>query len=54
MNTKQTALDAYLGTGHRRGHRPWSPAGRSLLVFVENPLPDDWKEQRDVIGALAK
>ncbi|MBK6678004.1 MAG: hypothetical protein IPG52_14715 [Rhodocyclaceae bacterium] len=27
--------------------------GLSLLFFVENPLPDDWNEQRDVIGGLA-
>jgi len=30
------------------------PVGLSLLFFVENPLPDDWNEQRDVIGGLAK
>jgi hypothetical protein len=29
------------------------PVGLSLLFFVENPLPDDWNEQRDVIGGLA-
>ena len=29
------------------------PVGLSLLFFVENPLPDDWSEQRDVIGGLA-
>lgn len=29
------------------------PVGLSLLFFVENPLPDDWNEQRAVIGALA-
>ncbi len=30
------------------------PVGLSLLFFVENPLPDDWNAQRDVIGGLAK
>lgn len=30
------------------------PVGLSLLFFVENPLPDDWNEQRDVIGGLAQ
>lgn len=29
------------------------PSGLSLLFFVENPLPDDWNAQRDVIGGLA-
>jgi hypothetical protein len=29
------------------------PVGLSLLFFVENPLPDDWNEQRAVIGGLA-
>lgn len=29
------------------------PVGLSLLFFVENPLPDDWSEQREVIGGLA-
>jgi hypothetical protein len=29
------------------------PVGLSLLFFVENPLPDDWNAQRDVIGSLA-
>lgn len=29
------------------------PVGLSLLFFVENPLPDDWSEQREVISALA-
>jgi hypothetical protein len=29
------------------------PVGLSLLFFVENPLPDDWNAQRDVIGGLA-
>ena len=29
------------------------PAGLALLFFVENPLPDDWNEQRAVIGGLA-
>jgi hypothetical protein len=29
------------------------PVGLSLLFFVENPLPDDWDAQRDVIGGLA-
>ncbi len=29
------------------------PEGLSLLFFVENPLPDDWNAQRDVIGGLA-
>lgn len=29
------------------------PVGVSLLFFVENPLPDDWNAQRDVIGGLA-
>ena len=29
------------------------PVGLSLLFFVENPLPDDWNEQREVIGGLA-
>lgn len=29
------------------------PAGLALLFFVENPLPDDWNEQRRVIGGLA-
>ena len=27
--------------------------GLSLLFFVENSLPDDWNEQRRVIGGLA-
>lgn len=27
--------------------------GLSLLLFVENPLPDDWNMQRVVIGGLA-
>ena len=30
------------------------PAGLALLFFVENRLPDDWNEQRRVIGGLAK
>lgn len=30
------------------------PVGLSLLFFVENPLPDDWNTQREVIGGLAK
>ncbi|HMW78692.1 MAG TPA: hypothetical protein PKA22_12900, partial [Rhodocyclaceae bacterium] len=30
------------------------PVGLSLLFFVENPLPDDWSAQREVIGSLAK
>lgn len=30
------------------------PVGLSLLFFVENPLPDDWNEQRDVIGGLTQ
>jgi hypothetical protein len=30
------------------------PVGLSLLFFVENPLPDDWNAQRDVIGGLAQ
>lgn len=30
------------------------PVGLSLLFFVENPLPDDWDAQRNVIGGLAK
>ena len=30
------------------------PVGLSLLFFVENPLPDDWSEQRAVIGGLAR
>ena len=30
------------------------PVGLSLLFFVENPLPDDWNAQREVIGGLAK
>ena len=30
------------------------PVGLALIFFVENPLPDDWNEQRDVIGGLAK
>ena len=29
------------------------PAGLALLFFVENRLPDDWNEQRRVIGGLA-
>ena len=29
------------------------PVGLSLLFFVENQLPDDWSEQREVISALA-
>ncbi len=29
------------------------PVGLSLLFFVENPLPDDWNAQREVIGGLA-
>ena len=29
------------------------PVGLSLLFFVENPLPDNWNEQRAVIGGLA-
>ena len=29
------------------------PVGLSLLFFVENPLPNDWNEQRAVIGRLA-
>ncbi|MFP5465268.1 MAG: hypothetical protein ACLGHR_10925, partial [Gammaproteobacteria bacterium] len=29
------------------------PVGLSLLFFVENLLPDDWNEQRAVIGGLA-
>ena len=29
------------------------PVGLSLLFFVENPLPDDWNAQRDVIDGLA-
>lgn len=29
------------------------PVGLSLLFFVGNPLPDDWNEQRAVIGGLA-
>lgn len=28
------------------------PVGLSLLLFVENPLPDDWNAQRDVIIGL--
>lgn len=30
------------------------PVGLSLIFFVENPLPDDWNEQRRVIAGLAK
>jgi hypothetical protein len=30
------------------------PVGLSLLFFVENPLPDDWNAQREVIGGLAQ
>lgn len=29
------------------------PVGLSLLFFVENPLPDDWNEQRAAIGGRA-
>jgi hypothetical protein len=29
------------------------PVGLSLLFFVQNPLPDDWNAQREVIGGLA-
>ena len=30
------------------------PVGLALLFLVENPLPDDWNEQRRVIGGPAK
>jgi len=30
------------------------PVGLSLLFFVENPLPDHWNTQREVIGGLAQ
>lgn len=33
--------------------RGGQPVGLSLLCFVENPLSDDWNEQRAVIGGLA-
>jgi len=29
------------------------PTGLSLLFTVEHPLPNDWNEQREVIGGPA-
>ena len=47
---KLAGLAPYIVEEIARGRQP---VGLSLLFFVENPLPNDWNEQRCVIGGLA-